>query len=84
LVKKNEQLQKTNESLGTKIEKLENQLKEAIPEQHRCCICFGHTEKKKACVPRGHMQYCEECIGSLQNCAICRKDITSFIALYGI
>jgi len=82
LVKKNEQQQKTVESLETKIEKLENQLKESIPEQHRCCICFGYTDKKKACVPCGHTQYCDNCIGELKKCAICRKDVTSSIPLF--
>jgi hypothetical protein len=82
LVKKNEQLQKITESLETKIEKLESQLKESISEQYRCCVCFGYTDKKKACVPCGHAQYCDNCICDIKKCAICRKDVTTYIPLF--
>lgn len=77
LLNKNDQLNTMFESLEQKIKTLENQLKDSMPEEHRCCICFCFTDKKKVCVPCGHAQYCNKCIDELSECALCRKTVTS-------
>jgi len=84
MIKKNEEMQKSKEVLEEKIKYLQNELIEAIPEQNRCCICFGYTHKKKACVPCGHMQYCDKCIGALKECALCKTKVGSVINLFGV
>jgi len=82
LLNEKEHLNTTNMLLNEKIIRLEKQLKDSIPEEHRCCICFGYTDKKKVCVPCGHAQYCSKCVDELSECALCRKTITSVIKLF--
>jgi hypothetical protein len=82
LLSEKEDLNTTNSLLKEKIIKLENQLKDSIPEEHRCCICFGFTDKKKLCVPCGHAQYCNKCIDELSECALCRISVTSVVKLF--
>ncbi len=72
----------TNKLLEEKIKKLEDQLKDSIPVEHQCCICFGFTDKKTICVPCGHAQYCSQCIKKLSKCAICRETVTSVVKTY--
>lgn len=72
----------TNKSLEDKIKKLENQLKESVPVEHQCCICFGYTDKNMICVPCDHAQYCDECINKLSNCAICRENVMTVVKTF--
>jgi hypothetical protein len=82
LLKKNKDVNTSNMLLKEKITKLEDQIKDSIPEEYRCCICFGFTDKKIICVPCGHAQYCGACIKNLDNCALCRKPVTSVVKMY--
>jgi hypothetical protein len=52
---------------------LEEQLKESIPKEYQCCICFGFTDKKHFIVPCGHSQYCKGCISIIDKCAMCNS-----------
>lgn len=82
LLKDKDAIEVTNKLLEDKIKKLENQLKDSIPVEHQCCICFGYTDKKTICVPCGHAQYCCQCIKKLSKCAICRESVTSVVKTY--
>ena len=82
ILNEKEQLKIENITLKEKMKALENQLKDSIPAEHRCCICFGYTDKKKVCVPCGHGQYCSKCIEELTECALCSKTITSIVKLF--
>lgn len=57
------------------IDKLKRKLADAVPIDNQCCICYGYTEKHKACVPCGHRQYCDDCIESITQCSICRAEV---------
>jgi hypothetical protein len=82
LLKDKEMVDLTNKSLEDKIKRLENQLKEAVPVESQCCICFGYTDKKMICVPCGHAQYCSDCINKLSKCAICREDVMTIVKTF--
>lgn len=62
---------------------LEDRIRDIIPIEHQCCICFGYTHKKQVCAPCGHTQYCESCINRIEKCALCNTHITNIIKLYG-
>jgi hypothetical protein len=62
--------------------KLKEKLKETIPIENRCCICFEYTPKKSSCVPCGHTQYCDKCIGVITTCSICRTKIEKVIKIF--
>lgn len=62
--------------------KTRDQLKDSIPEEYRCSICFGFTDKKTICVPCGHAQYCGTCIRNLLECSLCRRTVTSVVKTF--
>ena len=74
--------EQTIKRLNEEKNKLREQLKNAIPLDNQCCICFGYTNKNKVCSPCGHRQYCDECIGKIKRCSLCQKDIDNIINLY--
>ena len=82
--KQKAELIKKIKSQEVEINNLKNQLLDAIPEQNRCCICFGYTDKKKVIVPCGHTQYCNTCINKLKQCALCNKNVNSIVELFGL
>ena len=58
-----------------------------IPKDNKCVICFSQTDRKRALVPCGHTQLCNDCIeetkkGLLKTCPLCRTDIDSVIKIY--
>jgi len=58
-----------------------------IPQENKCVICFSQTDRKRALVPCGHTQLCNDCIeetkkGLLKTCPLCRNDIDSVIKIY--
>jgi len=61
---------------------LEEKIRDIIPIEHQCCICFGYTHKQQVCVPCGHTQYCTNCIKRIDKCALCNTHITDIIKVY--
>jgi hypothetical protein len=53
-----------------------------LEKDDQCVICFEPTERKQLCAPCGHTQYCDHCIGSIHECAICRTQIDKIIKIY--
>jgi len=64
------------------INSLKNKLKECIPIENQCCICFGYTKKNQALVPCGHTQYCNECIVTIKTCSICITNTVQVIKIF--
>jgi hypothetical protein len=69
--------------LKTENDLLEERIRDIIPIEHQCCICFGYTHKQQVCVPCGHTQYCTSCIQRIDKCALCNTHITNIVKLYG-
>ena len=53
-----------------------------LPDDKKCVVCFGLTERNKAIVPCGHTQFCKNCINKFKECPICRKDVSCVIKIY--
>jgi hypothetical protein len=59
-------------------------LKQSLIDEkdYQCVICFEPIDRKQICVPCGHTQYCDHCIGIINECAICRTKINKIIKIY--
>lgn len=68
--------------LNNKIKSLENKIKNAVPIENQCCICFGFTNKRKLLVPCGHTQFCDDCITKINKCSLCNKDIEQVVNIF--
>lgn len=77
----NKQLVLKVKSLKLKTEELQNKLRDSVPLENQCCICFGYTEKKQLCVPCGHRQYCIDCIKKINVCSLCKANIDQVIKI---
>jgi len=64
------------------INDLKEQLKNNVPIQYQCCICFGFTNKEKIIIPCGHTNYCNSCIFKIHECALCKIKIDKVISIY--
>lgn len=68
--------------LNNKIKILEEKLKNAVPEENQCIICFGYTHKTKVLIPCCHTKYCDDCIMKLDTCSLCRTKVTMIKKIY--
>lgn len=82
LINDNNMLQIKINELGKQVSDLQIKLKNAIPLENQCCICFSFTDKKKLIVPCGHTQYCDKCIFIIIDCGICRSKIDKIINIF--
>jgi hypothetical protein len=76
------QMREQIKKLEKEINDLETRLKESIPKENQCCICFGYTDKKQFVIPCGHFQYCNICITMIDECVLCKEKITGVQKIY--
>jgi hypothetical protein len=82
LIEENKKLQNEIIKLNEDIQDCKRIIKEAVPIENQCCICFGFTYKKQLLSPCGHTQYCEICIVKINKCALCKKDSNGIIKIF--
>lgn len=69
-------------NLNNKINSSQGKLQIDVPFENQCCICFGFTNKKKALIPCGHMQYCDECITKINKCSLCNRNFSGILTVF--
>ena len=69
-----------NDPRDAEIQRLQKLL-QTFPENCRCILCSGYTDRRKVLVPCGHTLYCSVCIIQLKKCNICYAPIDHVINL---
>ena len=82
LLKQLTESQRRYDEQQTEINKLTELLKNSIPVEYQCCICFGFTLKREIISPCGHTQYCHNCITKIETCALCKGKVEKIITIY--
>ena len=47
-----------------------------------CCVCLENLNESYMLYPCGHAQYCKLCAMKLEQCSLCRKNITDRIKVH--
>jgi len=71
----NKKLQEEINKLKLEKDSIEHKLKDSVPLEMQCCICFGYTDKSQLLVPWGHSNFCITCINSIKECSVCRTNV---------
>lgn len=73
---------KLEEDILKRKDAVEQKLRDSIPVELQCCVCFGYTDKSHILVPCGHTNYCSTCINVINQCSVCRTLIEKVQKIY--
>lgn len=52
------------------------------PPPQECCVCLENLTDSYMLYPCGHAQYCKFCAMKLEQCSLCRKNITDIVKVH--
>lgn len=67
---------------GEEEEKFKISKKSQTSPPQECCVCLENLTDSYMLYPCGHAQYCKFCAMKLEQCSLCRKNITDIVKVH--